>query len=104
MTSHVGRLYALAVALLVFFLAWSVFAAHPWPKRTDPQAAALAAREQRIRHESLVVQRVVQKRWAVYRVELKKRKAQIAARQALPAAAPSVRVVSLPPLTVTRTS
>jgi hypothetical protein len=104
MTSHVGRLYALAVALLVFFIAWSVFAARPWVARTDPRVAALAAREQRIRHESLVVRRIVQKRWAVYRVELKKRKALIAAQQAQPAPAPSVRVVSLPPLTVTRTS
>ncbi|HSC73115.1 MAG TPA: hypothetical protein VLB89_03035 [Gaiellaceae bacterium] len=106
MTSHVGRLYALALALLVFFLAWSVFAARPWvaAAKADPRVAALAAREQRIRHESLVVHRIVQKRWAVYRAELKKRHAQIAARRAQPAAAPSVRFVTLPPLTVTRTS
>lgn len=110
MTSHVGRLYALALALLVFFMAWSVFAARPWATsaKTDPRVAALAAREQRIRHESLVVQRIVQKRWVVYRAELKKRKALIAARQAqlaaAPVAGPSVRVVNLPPLTVTRTS
>jgi hypothetical protein len=104
MTSHVGRLYALAVALLVFFLTWSSVAARPWVARTDPRVAALAAREQRIRHESLVVQRIVQRRWALYRVELRKRQALIAARQARPAPAPSVRVVSLPPLTVTRTS
>ena len=104
MTSHVGRLYTLAVALLVFFLAWSVFAARPWVAKADPRVAALAAREQRIRHESLLVRRIVQKRWARYRVELKKREALIAARQALPAPSPSVRVVSLPPLTVTRTS
>jgi hypothetical protein len=104
MTSHVGRLYTLAIALLVFFLAWSVFAARPWAQKADPRVAALAAREQRIRHESVVVRRIVQKRWAVYRVELKKRRALIAARQAQPAPAPSVRVVSLPALTVTRTS
>jgi hypothetical protein len=104
MTSHVGRLYSLAVALLVFFIAWSVFAARPWAANADPRVAALAAREQRIRHESLVVQGIVQKRWATYRVELKKRQAQIAARRAQPARAPSVRVVSLPPLTVTRSS
>ena len=110
MTSYVGRLYALALALLVFFIAWSVFAARPWATsaKTDSRVAVLAAREQRIRHESLVVQRIVQKRWVVYRAELKKRKALIAARQAqlaaAPVAAPSVRVVNLPPLTVTRTS
>jgi hypothetical protein len=104
MTSHVGRLYTLAFALLVFFLAWSVFAARPWVAKADPRVAALAAREQRLRHESLVVHRIVQKRWAVYRAELKKRHAQIAARRAQPAPAPSVRFVTLPPLTVTRTS
>ncbi len=104
MTSHVGRLYTLAAALLVFFLAWSVLAARPWVAKADPRLVALTAREQRIRHESLVVHRIVQKRWAVYRVELKKRHAQIASRQAQPAPAPSVRFVTLPPLTVTRTS
>lgn len=110
MTSHAGRLYALALALLAFFLAWSVFAARPWVSsaQADPRIAALAAREQKIRHESVVVRRIVQKRWAVYRAALKQRKAQIAARQAqlaaAPAAGPSVRVVNLPPLTVTRTS
>ena len=35
MTNHVARLYALALALVVFFLAWAVVAAHPWatPRR-----------------------------------------------------------------------
>ncbi len=111
MTSQVGRLYALALALVVFFLSWATIGARPWvssQKRADPRLAALVAREQRVRHESIVVRRIVQKRWAVYRVELKKRKTQIATRQAqlaaVPAAAPSVRVVNLPPVTVTRTS
>jgi hypothetical protein len=113
MTRHVGRLYALALALVLFFLTWTTVAARPWARSArhavDPRAAALVAREQRLRHESLLVQRIVQKRWAVYRVELRNRKAQIAAAQqaqlaAAPAAAPSVRVVTLPPLTITRTS
>ncbi len=85
---------------------------------------ALAAREQRLRHESVVVARIVRHRWAVYRVHLRRRLHEIAAakraqaaavaRQAqlatsvAPAvaasAAPSVRVVSLPPVTITRTS
>jgi hypothetical protein len=113
MTSHVGRLYALALALVLFFLTWTTVAARPWAHSArhaaDPRVAALVAREQRLRHESLLVQRIVQKRWAVYRVELRNRKAQIAAAQqaqlaAAPAAAPSVRVVTLPPLTITRTS
>jgi hypothetical protein len=125
MTSHVGRLYALALALVVFFLTWATVAAHPWSKqaaaRMDPRTAALAAREQRLRHESVVVARIVRHRWAVYRLQLRDRLREIAAvkrakaaaaRQAqlattvapVAAAAPSVRVVSLPPVTVTRTS
>ena len=126
MTSHVGRLYAFALALLVFFLTWATVAAHPWSARAtpraDPRAAALAARQVRLRHESVVVSRVVRRRWAVYRRQLRRRQQQIAAinrtnaaaRQAQLAAAaasaapavsaPSVRVVSLPPVTVTRTS
>jgi hypothetical protein len=113
MTSHVARLYALALALLVFFLTWTTVAARPWAhsarRLADPQVTALAAREQRLRRESLVVRHIVQKRWAVYRLELQKRKTQIAAAQqaqlaAAPAAGPAVRVVTLPPLTVTRTS
>jgi hypothetical protein len=126
MTSHVGRLYALAFALVVFFLAWATVAAHPWTRRAetrvDPRTAALAAREQRLRHESIVVARIVRHRWAVYRVELRRRLHEIAAAKRAAAAAatsqarlasssapvaasaPSVRVVSLPPVTVTRTS
>ena len=129
MTSHVGRLYALAAAILVLFVAWAVVATHPWQTQShsaavDPRIHALAIRERRIRHESLQVKRIVARRWSHYRVELAKRKRQIAAaqkkhRDALAAAAaappspsyssgysssPSVQVVTLPPLTVTRTS
>jgi hypothetical protein len=128
MTSQVGRLYALALALFVFFLTWATVSARPWAARatprTDPRAAALAAREVRLRHESVVVARVVRRRWAIYRRQLRKRRqqiaavnhanaaaarqAQLAAAAAAPvysaAAAPSVRVVSLPPVTITRTS
>jgi hypothetical protein len=130
MTSHVGRLYALALALFVFFLTWATVAAHPWSApaatRADPRAAALAARQVRLRHESVVVARIVRRRWAAYRKQLHRRQqriaainranaaaarqAQLAATAAAPAAsgysaaAPSVRVVSLPPVTITRTS
>lgn len=111
MISHVARLYSLALALFVFFLTWATVGARPWAAaapQKDPRLAALAARETRLRHESVVVQRLVKHRWAVYRTQLAKRQSQIAAaKQAqaqAAAAAPSVRVVSLPPLTVTRTS
>lgn len=107
-TSHTGRLYALAVALIVFFLTWTVIAARPWVTATpDPRLATLALRQRQLARESLVVRRIVQHRWAVYRVRLRHRQTQIDAAhraQLAAAAAPSVRVVSLPPLTITRTS
>ena len=128
MTNHVGRLYAISLALFVFFLTWATVAAHPWSARAtpraDPRAAALAARQLQLRRESVVVARIVRRRWAIYQKQLRRRQQQIAvvnrtnvaaARQAQLAAsataaapavsaAPSVRVVSLPPVTVTRTS
>jgi hypothetical protein len=119
--SHTGRLYALAIALLVFFLTWAAVAARPWASaKADPRIAALAAQERRVRHESLVVRRIIRRRWAVYRVQLKRRQAQIGAAQraeraavrqaavqqaqVAAAPAPGVQVVNLPPLVVTRTS
>jgi hypothetical protein len=105
MTSHVGRLYTIAIALLVFFVTWAAVAARPWTSSSqgaDPRLQVLAAREQRLRHESLVVRRIVQHRWAVYRVQLRKRNAQRA--QLAVAPPPPVRVVNLPPVTITRTS
>jgi hypothetical protein len=105
MTSHSGRLYVVALALVVFFLAWATLAAHPWgAPRTDARAAALAARDARLRQEAKLVNQVVAARWATYRAELKVRRAQIAAARQAPAPAPSVRVVTLPPLTITRSS
>ena len=103
MTSHVGRLYAAAVSIVVFFVTWLVIATRPWaPQSSNPQLAALAAREQQLQAESVVVQRIVSDRWATYRRDLVRRRLQAA----LPATAPAppVKVVTLPPLTVTRTS
>ena len=135
MTNHVLRLYALAAALLVFFLTWAAIAARPWAShssaKADPRWAALASREHRLQHEAIAIRRVVDRRWRVYRVRLGARRRAISAavrrhQQALAAAraaavavsatapapsysgstaaAPSVRVVTLPPLTITRTS
>lgn len=116
-TSH--RLYAVVIAVVVFFVSWAAVAAKPWATaKPDPRLAALAQREQRLRADAKLVQRVVDRRMAAYRVALKARKAQIAAAQARsaqaaqvrsaqaaqPAATPTVRVVNLPPLTITRTS
>src|ERR1022692_793312 len=115
MVSHTGRLYSLALALGVFFLAWAVVAAHPWASAAaDPRLTALATREAQLRHEARLVNRVVALRWATYRNALKLRTAQIAAAKAqatqqvasVSSGSPSgsVGVVTLPPLTITRTS
>ncbi len=120
MTSHVGRLYAAAVSLVSFFLLWAVVAAHPWATpRADPAVAALAARERQFRTDAAAVNRLVDRRWAAYRIALAARQKAIAAAAVAgarapapapvatapaPTAAPSVRVVTLPPLTVTKTS
>jgi hypothetical protein len=110
MTSHVGRLYSVALALFVFFLTWMAIGARPWVasgSQSDPRLAALEKREQRVRRQSVVVQRLVNRRWATYRAQLGQRRSQIAAAnraQQTAAQAPQVRVVSLPPVTSTRTS
>lgn len=87
MTDHVARLYIAAASLLGFFVAWAGIAAHPWsaPAQTDPAAQALAEYEQRLREDAAIVRRLQAERSAE-------------------AAAPSVRIVPLPPLTTTRTS
>jgi hypothetical protein len=121
MTSHHGRLYALTLGLVVFFLAWAVIAAHPWATASaDPRLRALAIRQAQLQREAKLVRRVVAARWARYRVELKARQAQIARVKAATAAAAAaaaaapvatsaaagpVQVVNLPPAhVVTRTS
>jgi hypothetical protein len=118
MTSHHGRLYALALALVVFFLAWAVVAARPWATASaDPRLRTLAIRQAQLQREAKLVQKVVAARWARYRVELKARRAQIARISAAAAAAAAqaqvqtataaapVQVVSLPAAhVVTRTS
>jgi hypothetical protein len=121
MTSHPGRLYALALSLVVFFLAWAVVSAHPWATASaDPRLRALGLREAQLRREARLVQKVVTARWATYRVQLKARRAEIArvnaaaaaaaaaATQAAAAVAPAavgpVQVVNLPAHVITRTS
>jgi hypothetical protein len=92
MTSHVGRLYSLALALIVFFLAWALVAARPWRTATaDPRWQQLAVHQAQLKHEATLVQQIV---------TLRRRQHAAAVRTATP----SVRVVDLPPLTITRTS
>jgi len=84
-TDHAPRLYALAGSILGFFLAWAGIAAHPWAQ-TSPsaptQSAALEAYSRRLNADAALVALVSGRRKA----------------------APSVRIVTLPPLTTTRTS
>jgi hypothetical protein len=100
------------LAFVVFFVTWAAVAAKPWATtKPDPRIAALAQREQRLRADAKLVEQVVAQRMAAYQTALKQRRAQIAQVQArslqaaqAPATAASVRVVQLPPLTVTRSS
>ena len=87
MTDQVRRLYVVALSLLGFFLAWAGIAAHPWATPTSPdsrRAADIAGYETRLRTDAVLVEQL---------------RAQ---RTALPA--PPVRIVTLPPLTTTRSS
>ena len=132
MGSPLARIYAVVLGTLVFMLAWAAIAAHPWASAgrgtRDARLAALAARERQLRREAAQVQRIVARRWAVYRRALARRNAARArlisqhkaalaqtvsavsaptgggGGYAAPAAAPAVRVVTLPAATITRTS
>jgi hypothetical protein len=85
-TNHVARLYALAGSILGLFLAWAGLAAHPWAQTSSsaaaPQSAALEVYRRRLNADAALVALVSGRRKA----------------------ASSVRVVTLPPLTTTRTS
>jgi hypothetical protein len=86
MTDHVVRLYALTVSALVFFVMWAAIAARPWIAPEAKATPELAAYEQRLSADAALLARLSDRG---------------AGGQA---AAPSVRVVTLPPLTTTRTS
>jgi hypothetical protein len=106
MTNHVVRLYALVVSLLVVFVAWAAIAAHPWRAAgtsADSRRAALTAYEQRLRRDTVLTRQVVAQQWADYRARLAQQRKLIAVERAAQAA-PSVRIVTLPPLTTSRSS
>ena len=103
MTSHIGRLYALALALVVFFLAWAVVAARPWATTptADPRLKALAVREAQLRREAKLVQ---PDRRRNGHSSPKPTRSAAAPPQATSPAAAGRAIVNLPPLTITRTS
>ena len=80
--SDAGRLYAITLSLLVFFVAWASIAAHPWTgpepvARADPRAAAVAAREAHLLDRSRAARRVLVRRWSRYQHRLALRVAAI---------------------------
>jgi hypothetical protein len=92
-----GRLYAVLTAVVVFFLSWATVAAHPWRKTgVDPRLIALAQRRTELRHESLRVRRVLDRRWVTYRVALARRQRLNARLAAQARAAQQVVTVSRP--------
>jgi hypothetical protein len=92
-TSAVGRFWAAAVALVVFFVLWAALSARPWvssSKPADPRLAALQAREQKVQTKALAAQQALNKRWAVYRAALIRQQGSLTAQQrAQLAAAPA---------------
>ena len=109
MTDRTTRLYTFVVAVLVFVVMWAAVAAKPWASpKPDPRLAALAQRERLLRADAKLVQQIVAARGATYRSVLSRQKAQRAGTRTLAtvqtAATPAVRVVNLPPLTITKTS
>jgi hypothetical protein len=98
MTNHVGRLYAAAIGVLVLFLSWAAVAAHPWATpKASPQLQLIALREQALKRETALVNTILRQRAAAA-------KATTQPIAATPATQPNVRVVTLPPLTITKTS
>lgn len=105
MTSHTGRLYALAIAVLVFSLAWALVAAKPWVSAAPtPREQLLALREQALRRETTLVNAILRQRAAVAAQQARRQLAPASAPAPASASAPAVRIVTLPPLTITRTS
>jgi hypothetical protein len=85
MTSPLARIYAIALASLVFFLSWALIAAKPWASTTNPQLLALAQQVQQ--QNALLASQAAG--------------AQTGVQQGGSAKA---KVVTLPPLTITKTS
>jgi hypothetical protein len=77
-TSHIGRIYVVAGALVVLFLGWAAVAAHPWdPAPVDPRAAALDERRAQVRQEAADARRIVAARWERYEARLAGRRRAI---------------------------
>ncbi len=86
MTSPLARIYAIAIASLVFFLSWALIAAKPWASSTNPQLLALAQQVQQ--QNALLASRGATGQTGT---------AQLGSKA-------GAKIVTLPPLTITKTS
>jgi len=110
-TNAIGRFWAVALALVVFFVLWAVLAAKPWTSSgapADPRLTALQAREQKTQNRALAAQQTLNKRWAAYRSALLRQKGSLTAQQqaqlATAPAGPSVIVKVTGATPVTRST
>ncbi len=111
MTKTIGRFWAVAVALVVFFILWAVLAAKPWTSSgtpADPRLTALQVQEQKTQNRALAAQQTLNKRWAAYRSALMRQKGSLTAQQraqlATAPAGPSVVVKVTGATPVTRST
>lgn len=111
MTNTIARFWAVALALVVFFILWAVLAAKPWTSSgapADPRLASLQAQEQKTQNRALAAQQTLNKRWAVYRSALLRQKGSLTAQQqaqlATAPAGPSVIVKVTGATPVTRST
>ena len=75
MTSHIGRMYAIAGAIVVLFLGWAAVAAHPWEAApVDPRVAALNERRAQVRQDAAEAKKIVAARWERYEHRLAQRR------------------------------
>ena len=126
------RLCSFAVALVIFALAWWTVGTRPWQAEAkasvDPRLLALQEREAELRQQAEEAKRLLEERWATYRHKLKLRQKAIAAAErrhrrelkraklaaeaaaraprvvTVSVSAPSVQIVSLPPVAKTKSS
>ncbi len=78
MTNHIGRIYAVAGAVLILFLGWAAISAHPWDAApVDPRVAAIEAHRAQVRHDAAEAKRIVAVRWERYEARLAVRRREI---------------------------
>lgn len=87
MTNSVGRIYAIALAVVVFFILWATIAANPFGQSnkvsatSDPKLLALQARQTAVQNQAIKASQTLNKRWATYRAALIQQKGSLTASQ-----------------------